>query len=341
MSGPHISIPRPYGGSTNFGSTAPNRRRSEIRMPKFFKRSALLTDEIDLFTRSYAEKKFSGRLFKFPQMDFEMAIWEMTHLMYAPKKVFKSIYYHKRNNPPQSLILSPTHHPSFSNTTVPETKNTWHRPDPSFTYLLSFFLLLTSLAWSLAYSPSPSSIAKLALMFLFVHFLGPTLFYATLAYFLVSRFLTSDRRIPGLPSSRRRRRQQGLFAPPPASGPAGAGTGAGGGEKLEFGYSFDVGIRAFFPVYVLLYVVQFILMPLLAHHNALSRFFANTLYLVAHSYWTVIIFLGYNTLHFLHHTELLLAPLVAWVGVWLVATLSGFNMAEHVGEWMFWGVKKF
>ena len=36
------------------------------------------------------------RLFKFPQMDFEMAVWEMTHLLIQPKKVFKSIYYHKR-----------------------------------------------------------------------------------------------------------------------------------------------------------------------------------------------------------------------------------------------------
>ena len=34
------------------------------------------------------------RLFKFPQMDFEMAVWEMTSLLIAPKKVFRSIYYH-------------------------------------------------------------------------------------------------------------------------------------------------------------------------------------------------------------------------------------------------------
>lgn len=43
------------------------------------------------------------RLFKFPQMDFEMAVWEMTHLLIAPKKVFKSIYYHKRE---ASLLLA-------------------------------------------------------------------------------------------------------------------------------------------------------------------------------------------------------------------------------------------
>lgn len=35
-----------------------------------------------------------GRLFKFPQMDFEMAMWEMSSLLIAPKKVFKSMYYH-------------------------------------------------------------------------------------------------------------------------------------------------------------------------------------------------------------------------------------------------------
>ena len=47
------------------------------------------------------------RLFKFPQMDFEMAAWEMTHLLIAPKKVFKSIYYHKRGltKTPTRLVL--------------------------------------------------------------------------------------------------------------------------------------------------------------------------------------------------------------------------------------------
>jgi hypothetical protein len=68
---PHISLPRPTGGSSNFGSTTPSSRRNEVRMPRFFK-----------------------RLFKFPQMDFEMAIWEIMSLIIAPKKVFRQIYYH-------------------------------------------------------------------------------------------------------------------------------------------------------------------------------------------------------------------------------------------------------
>jgi hypothetical protein len=36
------------------------------------------------------------------------------------------------------------------------------------------------------------------------------------------------------------------------------------GEQLEFGYCFDVSIRAFFPVWLFLYVVQFLLMPVIA-----------------------------------------------------------------------------
>jgi hypothetical protein len=35
------------------------------------------------------------------------------------------------------------------------------------------------------------------------------------------------------------------------------------GEELEFGYCFDVHCNAFFPVFVWLYVVQYLAMPLL------------------------------------------------------------------------------
>ena len=44
------------------------------------------------------------RLFKFPQMDFEVAIWEMTHLMIAPRKVFRNLYYQRRTH-----YLNPHH----------------------------------------------------------------------------------------------------------------------------------------------------------------------------------------------------------------------------------------
>lgn len=68
-----MNVPRQgsIGPAYNSGSNA--RRDNALRMPRFIK-----------------------RLFKFPQMDFEMAIWEMTSLLIAPKKVFRSMYYHVR-----------------------------------------------------------------------------------------------------------------------------------------------------------------------------------------------------------------------------------------------------
>ena len=71
---PHIATPRQHG-AVNFGSTSlgGSGRQEGLRMPRFFK-----------------------RLFKFPQMDFEMAIWEMWSLLVAPKKVWRSVYYNHR-----------------------------------------------------------------------------------------------------------------------------------------------------------------------------------------------------------------------------------------------------
>lgn len=104
-----------------------------------------------------------------------------------------------------------------------ETKNTWHRPDPSFTYLLSLFLLLTSVAWGISYVKA-SSIIRVILFFIFGHFLLGSLLIATAAYFLVGRLLGPG--VAGLPG---RRRQPGLFARDDEQP-----------EVLEFGYCFDV-----------------------------------------------------------------------------------------------------
>jgi len=53
-------------------------------------------------------------------------------------------------------------------------------------------------------------------------------------------------------------------------------------------------MRAFLPIWVFLYVLQFLLMPLIAQDYWVSNFFGNTMYLTALSYYFVITFLGYN-----------------------------------------------
>lgn len=84
-------------------------------------------------------------------------------------------------------------------------------------------MLLTGIAWGIAYAPSIASAVRLPLIFVFVHFLAVSVVVATAAFFLVGRLLGPG--IAGLPG---RRKQQGLFTP------------IGEGESLEFGYCFDV-----------------------------------------------------------------------------------------------------
>jgi hypothetical protein len=96
-----------------------------------------------------------------------------------------------------------------------ETKNSYHRADPAFTYLLSLFFLMTGVAWGSAYADGVGPTIRIALVFVLGHFLGTSLLVSTLMYFLVGRVLG--------------KRRQGLFGP-----------STSGEEGLEFGYCFDV-----------------------------------------------------------------------------------------------------
>ncbi|KAK0290686.1 hypothetical protein LTR35_000118 [Friedmanniomyces endolithicus] len=245
----------------------PPQRRATMRVPPFFR-----------------------RLFKFTSMDFETAVWEMTHLIFAPKKVFRNIYYHKRTASPY----------------------------PAFTYLLALFCLLAGLAWGIAYAPKTLATLRITAVFVLVHFLGVSLLVATGMYFLVGRVLG-------------RRRRQGLFGPP------GDAVGDAREEVLEFGYCFDVAIRAFLPIWTFLYLLQFLLLPLIARDYWVSNLFGNTMYLLALSYYFVITFLGYNALPFLSRTEVLLAPIPVLVILWIISLFT-FDCATNLAPVLWCGV---
>ena len=106
---PTISISRQHA-SPYIGGSSSGGRSEGLRMPRFFKRydqpfqhvrrlnlchNGFFSNRVILVTcRVLANETHITRLFKFPQMDFEMAVWEMTSLLIAPKKVFRSMYYH-------------------------------------------------------------------------------------------------------------------------------------------------------------------------------------------------------------------------------------------------------
>ncbi|KOB68561.1 Unc-50-like protein, partial [Operophtera brumata] len=88
--------------------------------------------------------KYLRRLFKFNQMDFEFAAWQMVYLFVAPQKVFRNFNYRKH------------------------TKSQFARDDPAFLVLLSVWMLLSSVCFGLAMSLSGG---KIVLFTLFVVYL--------------------------------------------------------------------------------------------------------------------------------------------------------------------------
>jgi len=74
-----------------------------------------------------------------------------------------------------------------------------------------------------------------------------------------------------------------------------------GQQSVEWLYAFDIHLNSFFPLWVLLYVLQFfLLIPILAYPTSfVSTFFANTLYLIAGIDYYYITFLGYTGTPFL------------------------------------------
>lgn len=94
-------------------------------------------------TAASKRKKYLRRIFKFKQMDFEYALWQMLFLFVSPQKVYRNFAYRKREKLKYSLIiLKLSLLESLGDIIIPftETKNQWARDDPAFLILLFFWL---------------------------------------------------------------------------------------------------------------------------------------------------------------------------------------------------------
>ncbi len=113
-------------------------------------------------------------------------------------------------------------------------------------------------------------------------------------------------------------------------------------QSVEWLYAFDVHANAFFCSFLITYVCQILLLPLVLGKGALSCIFANTLYALAGVWYSYITYIGYTTLPFLGNTQAFLwYPACGIALVWavaLVSTLCGMHvnlsrivMAFHYG----------
>jgi len=109
--------------------------------------------------------KYLRRLFKWHQMDFEFAAWQMVYLFVSPQKVYRNFQYRK------------------------QTKAQFARDDPAFLVLLGVFLLVSSAGFGLVLRLTFFEFIRLFAYIVIVDVGIVGLVIASLVWFLSNKYL--------------------------------------------------------------------------------------------------------------------------------------------------------
>eukprot|EP01025_Chloroclados_australasicus_P038426 TRINITY_DN3956_c0_g1_i1.p2 TRINITY_DN3956_c0_g1~~TRINITY_DN3956_c0_g1_i1.p2 ORF type:complete len:248 (-),score=0.07 TRINITY_DN3956_c0_g1_i1:620-1363(-) len=197
------------------------------------------------------------------------------------------------------LVISPKtvyRHVSYHK----QTKNQWARDDPAFVLIQCLLLLGVGVAYCVAFGQGFfESILKILMAVVIDYFLiGFAV--ATLSWFLANRFL-------------RKSNYQTYHVE----------------QQVEWFYAFDVHCNSFFPLFLVLYVLQFLMIPLLLWKSFFSGVVSSALYVVGLGYYHYMNFLGYSTLPFVQHAEVFLWPIAVIFLSLPFSILFGFNPARY------------
>lgn len=146
--------------------------------------------------------QYWSRLTDLRQMDMQSALDQMKTLMtFRPQTVYKTSYYRK------------------------QTKNHWARDDPAFLFLQAIFLIISSVAYAVAFRISFTGAISFLLYTVVWNWLGMGIALATLCREIANRQLVGQQ--AGTSSSHVR-------------------------QQVEWLYAFDIHCNSFFPVFVVL-----------------------------------------------------------------------------------------
>mmetsp|Transcript_12108 Transcript_12108/g.36444 ORF Transcript_12108/g.36444 Transcript_12108/m.36444 type:complete len:219 (+) Transcript_12108:95-751(+) len=142
-------------------------------------------------------------------------------------------------------------------------KNQYARDDPAFLVLLAGFLCLSSLMVAIVFGLSFGNFLALLLWIVFVDCIGTGCVIASTLWYVSNRFLRT--RSPHTVE-----------------------------EAVEWAYCFDVHCNAFFPLLLVLHVLQILIIKIINTSYFVSTMAADTLWLVAVLYYVYITFVGYS-----------------------------------------------
>lgn len=195
------------------------------------------------------------------------------------------------------LFISPSK--VFRNTVYrKQTKNRYSRDDPAFLVLLSIWFIISATCLSITLQLPFYSFIKFLFFVIFVDCIGIGLIVATGFWLFTNKFL----------------RNRSLS-----------------NELVEWAFSFDIHLNAFFPPLVIIHFFQILIYSIITdHEHFTARLFANTLFMIAIVYYFYITFIGYSSLLYLNRTKFLLYPLVPAFFIYLITLITGPNICMSI-----------
>lgn len=178
-----------------------------------------------------------------------------------------------------------------------QTKLQFARDDPAFLVLLCCWVLVSSLCFAVVLRLGVFRFLLFTLYMFAVDTLLVALIVATVLWWFSNRFLRESSVDP----------------------------------DVEWGYSFDVHLNAYFPSLVILHVLQLLLYHVvLSHDGFLSHLIGNVLWMVALGYYIYITFLGYSALPFIRNARVFLYLLTVLAPTFMLLMICGVNMSREL-----------
>lgn len=205
------------------------------------------------------------------------------------------------------------------------TKLSYSRDDPSFLVLLTGLLSLSAVAWGAVYLKHPSilNLIKLVLYMVVIDFYVTGVVISSISWIVANK----------------------LFNPAFGLMTAFSPVSRLNINYIEWAFCFDIHCNSFLVIWCLLYIVQFLTLPLVIRGGSGSVLAGNSLYFGAIMYYFVVTFYGFNSLPLITNSystrgpatstaaarilqiAILAVAIPLLVVLWLLSVLVNFNIA--------------
>ncbi|VDL28974.1 unnamed protein product [Hymenolepis diminuta] len=260
-------------------------------------------------------KKYFSRFYKFRQMDFEYASWQMVNIFVSPQKLYRNFSYHH------------------------STRNQWARDDPAFMILLIPWMFISTTIYSAVLGHSFFGWLKLLSWSIIVECIISGLIVASFMWIITNRWMIRSEH-SGVVSS-------GPTSPTIFGGPIRSdfnyrrhSSVASDDESInsdgsysyplvvEWAYAFDIHLNALFPCIIILRIIQPIFFYFIRRRTFVGSLIGNTFWLAGILYYVYITFLGYKALPFLRRTRSILLTGTVFVILYVVSVALRWNLTK-------------